>query len=863
MISRKLSAFLLILVSVSFAFAQSKTVPSDKFKQLEENLPTPNEYRTASGAPGHKYWQQRADYAVDVEIDDANQRLTGRETITYKNLSPDSLNYVWVQIDQNIFAKDSNSTLTQTAPNFEGNGVPLSQVEQLAAREFDGKVTIAEVSDAAKKPLKYLINKTMMRVDLPAPLAPNGTFVFNIGWNFEINNQRIYGGRSGFEFFQRDNNYIYEMAHWFPRMAAYTDYQGWQHTQFLGAGEFTLEFGDYLVKITVPNDHVVSATGVLQNPQQVLTAQQIARLKQAETAKEPIKIVTNEEAKANESSKPTGKKTWIFKADNVRDFAFASSRKFIWDAQGHNVNANKVMAMSFYPTEGNPLWEKYSTHAIIHTLNVYSRYTFDYPYPVAQSINGPVGGMEYPMICFNGPRPRPDGTYSAQTKYGLISVIIHEVGHNYFPMIVNSDERDWTWMDEGLNTFVQFLAEAEWEKNYPSRRGEPQFITDYMVSQNQVPIMTQSDSLLQFGANAYAKPATALNILRETVLGRENFDFAFKEYARRWKFKRPEPADFFRTMEDASGVDLDWFWRGWFYSTDHVDISIENVRLYKVDTKNPDVEKELLRKQQNAQPKTLSQQRNENLPQRIDQYPSLRDLYNDLDQLKVTDVERKDYQTFLSTLDDKDKQLINANYHFYVVDLKNVGGLVTPLIFKVEYMDNTSEEIRIPAEIWRFNNTEVSKLIVTKKEAKAIVLDPNLETADADLINNFFPKRTIPTRFQVFKAGQGQSRRGANTAPTAPVAMNVAGKWRIAVDAGGQIITATATLVQDGNNITGTIAFPQGEVPITSGVMENGTFTIKTSAPFALTMKGQANGNQMSGSLSAPQGDTTFTGVKE
>ncbi len=863
MISRKLSAFLLILVSVSFAFAQSKTVPSDKFKQLEENLPTPNEYRTASGAPGNKYWQQRADYVVDVEIDDANQRLTGRETISYKNLSPDTLNYVWVQIDQNIFAKDSNSQLTQTAPRFEGNGVPLSQVEQLAAREFDGRVAISEVSDIGKKPLKYLVNKTMMRVELPAPLAPNGTFVFNIGWSFEINNNRVYGGRTGYEYFPRDNNYIYEMAHWFPRMAAYTDYQGWQHTQFLGAGEFTLEFGDYLVRITVPNDHVVSATGVLQNPKDVLTAQQIVRLKQAETAKEPIKIVTNEEAKTNESSKPTGKKTWIFKADNVRDFAFASSRKFIWDAQGQNVNANKVMAMSFYPTEGNPLWEKYSTHAIIHTLNVYSRYTFDYPYPVAQSVNGPVGGMEYPMICFNGPRPRPDGTYSAQTKYGLISVIIHEVGHNYFPMIVNSDERDWTWMDEGLNTFVQFLAEAEWERNYPSRRGEPQFITDYMISQNQVPIMTQSDSLLQFGANAYAKPATALNVLRETVLGRENFDFAFKEYARRWKFKRPEPADFFRTMEDASGVDLDWFWRGWFYSTDHVDISIENVRLYKADTKNPDVEKEIVRREQNAQPKTLSEQRNESLPKRIDQYPSLRDLYNEQPNLSVTDAERKEYQAFLSTLDEKDKQLINANYHFYVVDLKNVGGLVMPLIFKVEYMDNTSEEIRIPAEIWRFNNTEVSKLIVTKKEAKAIVLDPNLETADTDLTNNFFPQRTIPTRFQVFKAGQGQGRRSAQPTPTAPISMNIAGKWKVAIDAGGQIITATATLVQDGNNITGTIAFPQGEVPITSGIMENGTFTIKTSAPFALIMKGQANGNQMSGSLTAPQGDTTFTGVKE
>jgi hypothetical protein len=451
----------------------------------------------------------------------------------------------------------------------------------------------------------------MMRVDLPTPLAPDGTFIFSIDWNYAINNQRIFGGRAGYEYFPRDNNYLYEIAQWFPRMAAYTDYQGWQHTQFLGSGEFTLEFGDYTVRITAPNDHVVTATGVLQNPREVLKPEWIQRLRQAETAKEPLKIVTNEEAKANEASKPTGKKTWVFKADNVRDFAFASSRKFIWDAQGHNVGGNKVMAMSLYPNEGNPLWEKYSTHAIIHTLNVYSRYTFNYPYPVAISVNGPVGGMEYPMICFNGPRPRPDGTYSAQTKYGLISVIIHEVGHNYFPMIVNSDERDWTWMDEGLNTFLQFLAEAEWEKNYPSRRGEPQNITDYMISENQVPIMTQSDSLLQFGANAYAKPATALNILRETVLGRDNFDFAFKTYAQRWKFKRPEPADFFRTMEDASGTDLDWFFRGWFYSTDHVDISIENVRLFQVNTNNPEVEKERLRQLENARPRTLSQQRNE------------------------------------------------------------------------------------------------------------------------------------------------------------------------------------------------------------------------------------------------------------
>lgn len=762
MFLRFITAIVIVFSAFAFINAQSKTDPTDKFRQLEEILPTANEYRTASGAPGHRYWQQRADYVIDVEIDDVNQRLIGKETVTYKNLSPDTLNYIWLQLDQNIFAKDSDSVTTQTAPNFEQageNGVPISAVERLAMRTYDGRVTLTSVKDARGNNLQYAVNKTMMRINLPQPLAPNTNFVFSIEWNHAINNQRVFGGRGGYEYFQNDKNYIYEIAQWFPRMAAYTDVNGWQHKQFLGSGEFTLEFGDYLVRITVPNDHVVSATGVLQNPNDALKPEWRQRLKQAETTKEPIKIVTNEEAKANESSKPTGKKTWIFKADNVRDFAFASSRKFVWDAQGHNVNANKVMAMSFYPNEGNPLWEKYSTHAIIHTLNVYSRYTFDYPYPVAQSVNGPVGGMEYPMICFNGPRPRPDGTYSAQTKYGLISVIIHEVGHNYFPMIVNSDERQWTWMDEGLNTFTQFLAEAEWEDNYPSRRGEPQNITEYMLSENQVPIMTNSESLLQFGNNAYAKPATALNILRETILGRELFDFSYKEYARRWKFKRPEPADFFRTMEDASGVDLDWFWRGWFYSTDHVDIGIENVKLYQINTRNPEVEKPLAQKDAAEQPETLSEQRNKNLPKRIDQYPSLRDYYNDFNQYAVTEQDKTAYQEFLSRLSDSEKQLINANNYFYVVDLKNIGGLVMPVIFRLEYMDGTSEKITIPVEIWRYNYKEVSKLIATKKEVKSIVLDPNLETADADLTNNFFPRRPIKTRFQVFKEGDQQRRR--------------------------------------------------------------------------------------------------------
>ncbi len=750
MFLRRLFTFVLIAMFSSIVFAQSKSKPSDKFRQLsEDELPTPNEQRIASGAPGNKYWQQRADYVIDVEIDDVNQRISAKETVTYKNLSPDTLNYIWLQIDQNINAQDADSVLTRTAPELRNNS--LSQLEQLAARTYEGKVNITDVSDAKGNALKTTLVKTMLRIDLPAPLAPGGTFAFNIAWNYNINNQRIFNQRAGYEFFPEDKNYLYEIAQWFPRLASYDDVNGWQHKQFLGSGEFTLEFGDYLVRITVPNDHVVSASGVLQNPAQTLTKEQIARLKQAEAAREPLKIITQAEATANESSKPSGKKTWIFKADNVRDFAFASSRKFIWDAQGVNVGGKKVMAMSFYPKEGNPLWEKYSTHAIVHTLNVYSKYSFDYPYPVAISVNGPVGGMEYPMICFNGPRPLPDGTYSAQTKYGLISVIIHEVGHNYFPMIVNSDERQWTWMDEGLNTFVQYLAEQEWEKDYPSRRGEPANIVPYMLSADQVPIMTNSESVLQFGNNAYGKPATALNVLRETVLGRDLFDFAFKTYAQRWKFKRPMPADFFRTMEDASGVDLDWFWRGWFYTTDHVDISIENVRLFHVDTKNPDVEKELQRKQANERPRTLSQQRNESLPKRIDQYPSLRDFYNAYDQFNVTDQERQAYRDFMATLNDNEKVLIVAGYYFYVVDLKNIGGLVMPLTFRVEYVDNTSEEIRVPAEIWRYNNFDVSKLIVTKKEAKSIVLDPLLETADADLSNNSFPRGVVPTRFQVYK----------------------------------------------------------------------------------------------------------------
>ncbi len=741
-----------MLFCTAAVYAQSKSHPSDKFKQLGEELPTPNDYRAASGAPGHRYWQQRADYAIDVELDDATQRITGKETITYRNLSPDTLTYLWLQLDQNIWTKDSDAFKTQAAPSFVD--IPFGTIDRMLPRTFDGGYKITSVRDARNAPLPYTIVKTMMRIDLRAPLAPGETVIFSVDWNYNINDQKKIGGRTGYEYFKEDGNYLYEIAHWFPRMAAYNDVSGWQHKQFLGSGEFTLEFGNYRVRITVPDDHIVASTGVLQNPLEVLTKSQRDRLERAKTAKQPVLIVTQDEAKANESNKPRGKKTWVFQADNVRDFAFASSRKFIWDAQLHDVSGNRVMAMSFYPKEGNPLWEKYSTHAIMHTLNVYSRYTFAYPYPVAISVNGPVGGMEYPMICFNGPRPETDGTYSPGTKHGLISVVIHEVGHNFFPMIVNSDERDWTWMDEGLNTFLQFLSEQEWEENYPSRRGEPKNITEYMASEAQVPIMTQSDSVLQFGNNSYGKPATALNILRETVLGRELFDYAFKEYARRWKFKRPMPADFFRTMEDASGVDLDWFWRGWFYTTDHTDISIEAVRLYTLDTRNPEIENEVERKDKAAQPETLSQQRNRALPKRIDQFPTLRDFYNTYDEFKVTVTEQEEFQKYFATLTEEEKALLNSGLNFYVVDLKNIGGLVMPVILQIDYADGTKEELRIPAELWRYDNFNVGKVIVTKKEIASITLDPHLETADVDLANNSFPRRPVKSKFQIFKEKQ-------------------------------------------------------------------------------------------------------------
>ncbi len=723
-----------------------------RFEQLETLLPTPNTYRTASGAPGKDYFQQRADYDIKVELDDSQRKITGTETITYYNNAPDELTYLWLQLDQNLFKEDAIGNKTRTGSI--GQQASFQQFKDLTDPKKYG-YNITSVRDAKGSPLKYTINQTMMRIDLPTPLKSGASVSFAIDWNYLITE---YYGRSGYEFYPKDGNCNYFIAHWFPRMAVYNDVYGWQHKQFLGQGEFTLNFGNYKVAITVPNDHVVGASGELQNASQVLSAEQIKRMEKAKTATRPVLIVSQAEAEAAEKGKPTGKKTWIYKADNVRDFAFASSRKFIWDAMQVDVEGKKVWAMSLYPKEGNPLWEQYSTMVVAHTLRSYSKHTVAYPYPVAYSCHATQGGgMEYPMISFNGGRPEPDGTYSEATKAGMIGVIIHEVGHNFFPMIINSDERQWSWMDEGLNTFCQYLAEQEWDRDFPSRRGEPQYIVPYMKTDptQQVPIMTNSENIMAFGPNAYAKPATALNILRETVMGRELFDAAFKEYARRWAFKQPYPADFFRTMEDASGVDLDWFWRGWFYGVEPVNQSIENVEWFGIDNQSPEQKNAKAKADAEAKRQTMSNIRNKkDIPQTVvEANPDMRDFYNSYDRFATSEAEKKRFEQSTAGLSDEEKQLMNSNKNFYVVNLKNKGGLPMPVIIKMVFEDGTDEVVRIPAEIWRLNDKEVKKVIPTSKKVAKWVLDPFYEIADIDTEDNAFPREPEqPSRFQVFKA---------------------------------------------------------------------------------------------------------------
>ncbi|MFI5130049.1 MAG: M1 family metallopeptidase [Chitinophagales bacterium] len=743
----------------------------NKFEQLGTIMPTPNEYRTASGAPGPKYWQQRCDYDIKCELDEKNFRLNGSETVTYFNNSPNTLTYLWLQLDENQHSSVNNA-------NYQTSNAMTSQMSQQQIDRIDETkgdngfgFNILKLTDPAGKPLHHTINKTMMRVELPTPLKPGQRFAFKLEWNYNIADRRTRGGRGGYELFPEDGNCLFTMSQWYPRLCVYSDFQGWQNHQFTGRGEFALTFGNFKVQMTVPADHVVGGTGECQNYAVNLTPAQLARWQKAQTSKEPVEIVTLAEAKAAEKNRSTKTKTFLFKADNVRDFAWTSSRKYVWDAMPVTVEGKKIMCMSFYAKEAYNLWRPYSTKVVAHTIKSYSKFTIPYPYPVAQSVEAS-SGMEYPMICFNNGRTEKDGTYSEATKYGMIGVIIHEVGHNFFPMIINSDERQWSWMDEGLNTFTQFLTEQLWDNKYPSRRGPAYLITDYMkLPKNELePIMSNSENIVGFGPNAYSKPATGLNILRETIMGRELFDYAFKEYARRWAFKHPEPADFFRTLEDASGEDLDWFWRGWFYGTEACDISLDTVKYAKADMNTvPEQTTERTVKRALDKPMLntfddLSPRRNredKSITFATDADTSLRDFYwryargiepYDTGKYEViipaggseppTDAEKAKY----------------GNRHAYELTFSNKGGLVMPVILEWTYKDGTKEVERVPAQVWRLNEDKVVKTFIKDKEVESIKLDPYRETADINESNNTWKTISPPSKFTVFKQRTGAPR---------------------------------------------------------------------------------------------------------
>ncbi len=744
--------FLVTFTMTLNAQIQQGHTNTNKFRQLYDQFADPNKYHNAAGAPGVEYFQQKVDYIMDVELDDENSRLYGEETITYTNNSPDQLPYLWLQLDQNIRKKD--------APALEKNGSgnsftlpPSSFVSNYIKGPFDGGFNIDWVQDEKGNSLPYTINQTMMRVTLPQAIQPGGSYVFKIKWWYNINNHVEGRGRSGYEFFEKDGNKAYVIAQFFPRLCVYNDVEGWQNYQFWGNGEFALEFGDYEVNITVPADHIMEATGRLQNPKEVLSREEYSRFTASEKSfDKPMIIVTEEEAREKEQTFSKKKSTWKYYAENVRDFGFATSRKFIWERQAVTLGSQKIMAVSLYPKEGNPLWEEYSTKAVVQTLKTYSKFTFDYPYPKAVSVHAKNQGMEYPMICWNYGRPDEEGNYSDRTKFGMISVIIHEVGHNFFPMIVNSDERQWGWMDEGLDTFVQYLTEQEFGVThpesigglsaYPSRRGAPEKIVPYMAGNQEFisPIMSNPENVYQLGPNAYAKPATALNILRETVMGREAFDHAFKTYAQRWMFKHPTPEDFFRTMEDASAIDLDWFWRGWFYTTDVVDIGVKNLKKYYFSDTPDQKAKERL------------EQFGYDLQELPDMVFKIDEDSEAFDPNATSESSLGDSQILKDYLRENGLEDSKIPNYFYEVEFEKPGGLVMPLIVEYAYADGSKERVTYPVQLWRKNDASVKKIITSDKELVGVTVDPDNETADVNTENNSWPKKEAPSDFDKFKA---------------------------------------------------------------------------------------------------------------
>lgn len=740
------------------------TSPSNhgnRFEQIDSWLASPNQYRNVDGSPGPEYWQQKADYKINCILDTEHHRLDGVERIVYHNHSPSKLDYLWLQLDENEHNRTADKHYME--PSSINEVMSEAEIDRINYWKDLDKYgfKIQSIRDAQGKEMRYTINKTMMRIDLEKSLESGQSIEFEIKWYYylidRMNNQSW--GRGGYEYFEKDGNSIYTIVQWYPRMCVYSDFQGWQNNQFTGRGEFALSFGDFEVNMTIPQDYVVGSTGECQNYDEVLSPLQIERWRKAQDSTEPVEIVTLQEAKANELREPSKKmKTWKFKAENVRDFAWTASRKFIWDAMPHiNENGDKVMCMSYFAKEAYPIYSRYSTKTVAHTLKTYSKFSFPYPYPVAISVEA-ANGMEYPMICFNPGRAEEDGTYTERAKYLALTVIIHEVGHNYFPMIVNSDERQWAWFDEGINSFMQFVTETEFDANYKHWFVAPKDIAYYMAlpKDKLEPIMTNTENIVDYGSNAYDKPAAALTILRETIMGRELFDYAFKVYCNRWAFKHPTPADFFRTMEDASGIDLDWFWRGWFYSIDAVDISLDSVKYFRADIFNDPEKREQEYQQFNRPPaQHLSKTRNLNSKMQfeVNRDSSLQDFYSNYYPWETEDsVETEKLILYENQFSMNQKTEKFGAKHYYDLFFSNKGGLVMPVIIEWTYEDGSTEIEKIPVEIWRKNETSFSKSFVKDKPVKNIQLDPFEETADIDSDNNRYQIDEEPTLFQVYKS---------------------------------------------------------------------------------------------------------------
>ncbi len=733
-----LSTLFVFAISISL-FAQETPPYAGKFEAIDRLIEPPSPYRTASGAPGAEYWQQRADYQIKASIDELNNILEGEETITYYNNSPDALKFLWINLEQNVNRKDGSDF------NYVFGGVKdsissLQAQRVLRAIDFPAGTEILSVKDEAGNDLKYREIKTMMRLDLPEALKPNSKITFSIKWkNFITNRANYLLSREGYEYFPKDDNKVFLLGHWFPRMAVYNDTEGWQNKQFQKLGEFALEFGDYELEITVPADHIVASTGALVNESEVLTSAQMERLKQArQSSDKPMMIVTPEEARKNEKKKSTTTKTWKFRAENVRDVAFATSRKFIWDAMAVKLPTNNVLAMSFYPKEGLPVWTEESTMAIKNAIEVYSETTFDYPYPVCISVNTSNIGIEYPMISFNGGRP-VNGKISEGARRGMTSTIVHEVGHNWFPMIVSSDERKWMWMDEGLNTYVHQKTLAE---RYPQwSHTEPKSIVPFMKGDKSIlrPIMTNADNdlLAQMGSNFYQKPTVGFQMLRNSIVGQELFDEAFKEYANRWKFKHPNPADMFRTIEDVTATDLDWFWRGWYFTTDNVDLELAEVKWFQTLQEEGTIENQPRKGKSMKISGAGNSQGN--------------DFSNGPEMISVLPSADGSYGQFLSRINEEELQASLSGKNIYVLTFRNRGGLVMPIIIEWTYADGTTEREVLPAEVWRHNEAEYKHSFLKEKEVVSIVVDPNQEIADVDMNNNVFPKAEGDDAFERFK----------------------------------------------------------------------------------------------------------------